>query len=211
VYGHGRYHDVIREANRDVDPTTLRAGQTLTIPPLPERRAPGAGNGATGGTTVTPGTGERVYTVAEGDAGFWGIAQNVYGNGKYWPLIQRANRDVEPTALQPGQQLIIPPLPEDAGTRNATRSGPPRPTGAAGPGKYVVQPGDAGFWGIAQNVYGNGNLYPALERANPDVNPRSLRVGQVINVPPASEIETQPALPRLPRRDVEYDDRPIFD
>ena len=58
--------------------------------------------------------GNRVYVVVEGDTGFWGIAEKVYGHGKHWPLIQRANPSASPTGLYPGQKLIIPPPPESA-------------------------------------------------------------------------------------------------
>ncbi|MFP4104447.1 MAG: right-handed parallel beta-helix repeat-containing protein [Phycisphaerae bacterium] len=53
----------------------------------------------------------RSYVIAEGDS-FWKIAKKVYGNGRYWPLIAKANPGVDPTKLQVGQTLTIPPKPK---------------------------------------------------------------------------------------------------
>ncbi len=52
----------------------------------------------------------RTYTVKPGDAGFWGIAEKVYGEGRYWQLIARANPNTDSNALRVGQKLSIPPL-----------------------------------------------------------------------------------------------------
>ena len=56
--------------------------------------------------------GNQIYLVKESDNGFWGIATDVYGHGQYWPLIARANPNVQPNQLRVGQELIIPPLGE---------------------------------------------------------------------------------------------------
>ncbi len=44
------------------------------------------------------------------------------------------------------------------------------------------------FVSIAEAAYGNKAYYPHLIRANPTIDPRKLRPGMVINVPPASEV-----------------------
>lgn len=49
-------------------------------------------------------------------------------------------------------------------------------------GKYVVQPGDT-YSSIAGKLYGNRNLYHAIERANPSIDPRKIRPGMELNVP----------------------------
>ncbi len=53
-----------------------------------------------------------IYAVRAGDQGLWGIAKIVYGHGKYWSLIAKANPDVDFNALRVGQELIIPPFPK---------------------------------------------------------------------------------------------------
>ena len=78
----------------------------------PNDSAPGASSDVAPSETIS--AGERVVIVGEGDAGaFWGIAERVYGDGKYWPLIAEANPGVDPRALKPGDELCIPPLPAE--------------------------------------------------------------------------------------------------
>lgn len=51
--------------------------------------------------------------------------------------------------------------------------------------EHVVKSGET-LWGIAQQYYGNGNLYHRLLTANPSItNPNLIRVGDVIRVPRA--------------------------
>ena len=146
------------------------------------------GSGATSASgTTTPATGsgartQRTYVVKEGDRGFWGISQEVYGDGKYYVLIEKANPDKKAERLMPGDTLIIPPLPNrpsDADRRGEILTG--APTGST---TYTVQEGDAGFWGIAVTLYGNGKYFHLIERANPGVDPTRLRAGQVLVIPP---------------------------
>jgi len=206
VYGEGKYWKLIGDANPEADSNALRPGQVLVIPPLPRL----ALNTTPPGLTAIGDS--QSYTVKQGDKGFWGIAEKVYGHGKYWPLIRRANPEVDSYSLRAGQTLIVPPL------KKATGASPPRPapTGpAGGKDKYVVQAGDAGFWGVAEKVYGNGKYHTMIATANPGVNPRQLRQGQVLNTPPLpAGAATGPSLPPVPRprRDrTPADDKPFFD
>ena len=51
--------------------------------------------------------------------------------------------------------------------------------------EHVVKSGET-LWGVAQQYYGNGNLYHRLLTANPSItNPNLIRVGDVIRVPRA--------------------------
>ena len=160
-------------------------GTTATTTPT------GAPTGTTTSTTSTTSSSTartttaqtpKFYVVKEGDRGFWGISQTVYGDGRYYVLIEKANPDKKAERLQPGDKLVIPPLPtraSDAERRTEVLTGAP-----AGSTTYTVQEGDAGFWGISENVYGNGKYFHLIERANPGVDPTRLRVGQVIAIPP---------------------------
>lgn len=106
------------------------------------------------------------YTVQLGDT-LSGIAQQAYGNANLWPKIYEANKQVigpNPDIIHPGQVLFIPILP---GT------------------KYTVQPGDT-LSGIAQQAYGDANLWPKIYEANKQIigpNPDIIHPGQVLHIP----------------------------
>src|ERR1700730_15781484 len=100
----------------------------------------------TQGGRVTPGTN---YTVEAGDSLF-SIAQRAYGNGTDWPIIYEANRQAigpNPNVIHIGEVLTIPALTATAG------------------GIYIVKQGDT-LTSIAQNAYGDGNLWPLIYNAN---------------------------------------------
>ena len=143
-----------------------------------------AAAGPPGGLIVTPG-GQSIYIVKKGDAGFWGIAQSVYGNGKHWTVIAKANPKLNSTMLRPGTQLVIPPKP----IRGSTPAAAPGPSVVPGPGEkiYVVKEGDAGFWGVSKAAYGNGMYWPLIAKANPSASSISLRPGQKLIVPELTE------------------------
>lgn len=109
VYGHGKHWPRIRQANPEVDSNALPVGKRLIIPPLPSRAAttPPARPKAVPTKSVN---GQRTYIVRAGDNGFWGVAKNVYGDGKYYLLIRKANPEVNSQKLRPGQRLVVPPL-----------------------------------------------------------------------------------------------------
>jgi len=214
-YGNGKYAGLIQKANPNTDPRGLRAGQKLKIPAMssPRRRLSGPAGPSAG---PLPG-GYREYVVVKGDKGFWNIAQKVYGNGKYWALISKANLGVDSYSLRPGDKLRIPPLAAGkvkpvaaiTGTAGARRSS------AAGD-TYTVKPGDKGFWGVSEKVYGNGKYGGLIAAANPGVDSNNLKVGTVLTIPPLSELPNKgvsahrkPAAskPGSPSAD----DSPIFD
>ncbi|MCK4627167.1 MAG: LysM peptidoglycan-binding domain-containing protein [Phycisphaerae bacterium] len=47
---------------------------------------------------------------------------------------------------------------------------------------YVIKEGDS-YWTIAHNLWGDGSLYPHLQKANPGVSPDDLRPRMTIKVP----------------------------
>lgn len=53
------------------------------------------------------------YTILPGDTLFQ-IAESVYGEGRLWPDIARANPDIKPNALKPGQVIAIPGKRQDS-------------------------------------------------------------------------------------------------
>lgn len=55
----------------------------------------------------------------------------------------------------------------------------------AGSGTYKVAEDDtAGYWGISKKVYGTSKYYGLIEKANPNVDPRRMRPGTTLVIPP---------------------------
>jgi nucleoid-associated protein YgaU len=150
------------------------------------RETPGGRTGVTPPVPATPGA-ETVYEVKKGDSGFWAIAEKVYGDGRLYTLLMTANPGVSSDRLQVGMTLKVPPKPATATTHPAG----PGPTGAshtgpaipAGYREHIVKEGDT-LTGIAERIYGNGQLYTLIERANPGVSATSLPLGKHLLIPP---------------------------
>jgi nucleoid-associated protein YgaU len=55
------------------------------------------------------GSSANAVEVTRGDS-LWAIAQRVYGNGSYWPLIYAANAGqiANPNLIYPGQVFVLP-------------------------------------------------------------------------------------------------------
>jgi nucleoid-associated protein YgaU len=130
VYGHGKYWTLIRDANPNVNTSTLQPGMELVVPPKPQASA--AGRSARSPLLdVNLPAGHSTYTVQSGDRGFWGVSEKAYGNGAYWPVIRDANPTVDSDALMPGMKLVIPPKPSSPPRAIAPRSPERSPTPAA--------------------------------------------------------------------------------
>ncbi len=197
--------------------------------PLAPRITPPSAEGRPGAPTGLPaaGGGTTTYVVKKGDKGFWDVAVKVYGSGKgkYWPLIEKANRQVSYTGLKEGMTLVVPPLPDQpVGPGTAvTPSATVKPSASAiGAGEkvYTVQPND-GWWSIARKEYGDGKYWEQLRKANPQIE-GALKVGQKIRIPPLGNLSstsptTAPAAPARSAKPTSQPapsptyDRPIFD
>ena len=150
----------------------------------------GAGRAGDAGRTTDPQAETTIYTVKEGDAGFWAVAVKAYGQGKHWALIAKANPDAVSDRLRAGQYLKIPPLPA---TTRRPGTGPRAPdrqlsgqlvTGTDGKRYYHVQKGDAGFWAVSVKAYGHGKHWALIAKANPNAVSADLKEGQKLLVPP---------------------------
>lgn len=63
----------------------------------------------------------------------------------------------------------------------------------SGPRTHVIKQGE-NFSSIAAVVYGNASYYSHLIRANPNIDPRMLKPGMTINIPPVDQVRAdQPA------------------
>ena len=143
VYGKGYHWRYIQQANPVAasDPTRLKPGTQLIIPPLPKRtpttvsvmrdlsKPPAVDHGR----TIVQG-GRKYYFVQAGDAGYWSVAKKMYGEGKYNYLIDRANPGVDSNSLRPGMKLYIPPKPvKTPGGERRTRTPAPVRSGSSVP------------------------------------------------------------------------------
>ena len=103
------------EANPKIPPMSLRPGMTISTPPKPAATAGTDAGTPTrepktkhGTTVVDAASGTRHYIVKQGDNGFWGISQAVFGTGDHMGAIQRLNPSLNPKTLQPGQKILVP-------------------------------------------------------------------------------------------------------
>ena len=147
----------------------------------------GAAEAATGTTETTP---PGRYLVKDGDS-YWSIARGLYGDGTLCKLLMEANPKIPPMSLRPGMTISAPPKPAaTAGTDGGTPAREPKTKhgttvvdAASGTRHYIVKQGDNGFWGISQAVFGTGNHMGAIQKLNPNLNPKALQPGQKILVP----------------------------
>src|SRR5579872_2330704 len=115
---------------------------------------------------ATPGTS---YTVQQGDT-LYSLAQQAYGDGNQWQVIYNANTQVignDPNHLVPGEVLSIPLLSVTPGS------------------KYAVQQGDT-LTSLAQQAYGDGNVWQVIYNANKQVignDPNHIVPGEVLSIP----------------------------
>ena len=77
----------------------------------PEAQQPGEPPSAAQDEPPAAPDGGQTYTVQAGDT-LESIAREFYGDGSLYTLIAEANT-VDPSALEPGQELRIPPAPQD--------------------------------------------------------------------------------------------------
>jgi nucleoid-associated protein YgaU len=224
-YGNGKYWTLIRDANPNASSTSLRPGMELVMPPKPKttasRKFGKLLKTADHGKVVETVTGKKYYVVKEGDRGFWDVAVAAYGNGNHWKKIQAANPEVDTHNLRAGMKLAVPKLDKKT-TSGGTASAAAKDHGkiiksVTGQKHYVVKKGDRGFWSVAQVAWGNGALWPAIQKANPTINPRTLRPGMKIKVPAKPKAADLPTVsgsaPSSPVRTTtgeESDARPDF-
>ncbi len=129
----------------------------------------------------------RSYTIQRGDT-FVSVAEAKYGNAKYYLQIEAANPNVNTMLLQPGQQIVLPELPDE--TRSASiRTGPysreldNRPVNTRT--EYRVDTGDS-LYRISMRVYGTPRMVEAIYDANRAAigsNPERLRFGMILKMP----------------------------
>jgi nucleoid-associated protein YgaU len=146
----------------------------------------------------------RTHVVQSGET-IVKIAAAAYGSPNYWPYIKRANPNVVPEKLRPGQTLVLPSLAEVKG--NATMSSSvgsttieanstSTSTVGSSPNvdpktQYVVQTGDS-LHKIALKLYGNSQKWEAIYAMNKDqigADPARLKLHSVLKLPDAPTVK----------------------
>ena len=126
------------------------------------------------------------HEVQDGET-LYEIAILYYGSGLDVERIRRANPNIKnPKRIRPGQSIILPdPNIDPAGIKPGPRTTAPRNTAA--PRTYEVREGDS-FYTIAKHLYGDGRRWNAIYKLNKALvknNPKRLREGMTIKLPPA--------------------------
>jgi len=103
------------------------------------------------------------YTVKKGD-NLWKIAEKAYGTGFDWTEVYEANKGVvkDPDLLVVGTKITLPAIEYQEVS-------------------HTVIKGD-NLWKIAQNVCGNGYLWPKIATDNNLQNPRVIEPGWKLTV-----------------------------
>ena len=106
---------------------------------------------------------------------------------------------VDPAPVTPSNtETVTAPAADHTGAASNTTT---TTTDANGQKIHVVASGET-FSTISLSAYGNPNLYAAIMRANPGVEPTKLRPGMKIVIPPAPEAKpaAAPVVPSAPSR-----------
>lgn len=106
-----------------------------------------------------------------------------------------ANAPVDASPAGPAAGNTSPAVPSNETLASQMGVSGPATAPAAGvsgaatstPRTHVVQKGES-FSTIAAAAYGNAAYYPHLQRANPNIDPKKLRVGMVVNIPDLSQV-----------------------
>lgn len=132
---------------------------------------------AASATRETASSGRRTHVVAAGET-LGGIALTLMGSSHHWEAISAANGDLDPTALQVGQRLVIPAL-----NRKTGKPVPAVLKAAAGT-IVTVRDGDS-LSAIAKRELGDMNRWQDIFDANRDVlnDPGALQIGMRLRMP----------------------------
>lgn len=112
-----------------------------------------------------PAADHAVYVVQAGDT-LDAIAERIYGDGRYFPVLAGANCVSASNPLQIGQTLVVPPRPaEPTPSPAATPIARCQVVLLGDPDRYLVQPGDT-LASIAVQLYGDAAQASLLAQAN---------------------------------------------
>jgi nucleoid-associated protein YgaU len=122
------------------------------------------------------------HTLLKGET-IWSLAEVYFGDRNLGMVIARANPQVDPQKLRPGNTLLIPKDPGNIqGTPIGEKPVPPIPEIV----EYVVHSGDT-LTAIALQFYGKVSLWTRIRDANPNqINQdgTNIRPGMKLLIPP---------------------------
>ena len=104
----GRITEVAATAAAPAEPAPAPAEAASAEPAVPPPAVETAAAPAAAEAVAPAAAAEGTHTIAEGDT-LWDIAEQVYGDGAKWRLIEGANAGVVPRRLLVGNTLVIPP------------------------------------------------------------------------------------------------------
>lgn len=136
--------------------------------------------------------------VMKKDETYTSIAKLLYGDGRHYLAIQRANPDLDPERIRPGTVINLPDPASIKGANSGSGAEPAGPNGtggasvAAGPRaidpktEYEVKPNDS-LHKIATRVYGTSTMWEKIYELNQQAigsDPEKLKLGMVLKLPP---------------------------
>lgn len=171
----------LEKANPGLNPRRLQRGQILNVPAV--AKAPTGTEAATAAVRVSE---PETYVISDGD-NLWAIAKRF---GVSVKALRKANQDVDPKRLKPGQPLSIPERkPEITGLKSghakkvpldvSEGAGGARNPASAGAVLHRIVQGDT-LWGLAR---GYGASLSAIVRANQGLDPKKLPLGGAVAIP----------------------------
>jgi nucleoid-associated protein YgaU len=141
----------------------------------------------------------RAYVVKPNDD-LWTIAEKEYGSGYNWVDIANANKLTNPDVISEGTKLVIPNVKQRGADNEFTEVTVSQTTeesqdqtidtvikqervsnSIAGKMYTVVE--DDFLWDIAIRAYGDGYKWVDIANANNLVNPDTIFIGTVLNIP----------------------------
>jgi len=160
----------------------------ITAPPAPP--AVDVAPPATGVSTPVPLVTDHYYEVQNGDS-FFTISKKLFGTVRYFPDLQKANPDIDPRRLRAGMKIAVPTIagasPRKELLKSAEEATRREPRVFLAQDKiHVVQPGEI-LESISFKYYGRRQKWRHIVRANPGLDPKSLRPGMRIVVPALTE------------------------
>lgn len=140
--------------------------------------------------TAPPRSKARHYTVRRGES-FFTISKKLFGTVRYFHDIQKANPDLEPRRLRPGQKIVIPDVPGVKVREHLLAGREPEPPRRpkvylAQDRIHVVAPKEI-LEEISLRYYKTRHKWRHILKANPGLDPKKLMPGQRIVVPALTE------------------------
>jgi len=186
--------DRIADARSPKPRTTPRAGQR---PGTDRPTRSTTGRPTTPGTTRRPGsTGRSTSTTPRTGVLTPGTSRTPQKPGPTTrPAVSPGRKTKTTPAVKPRTPVTTQPAVSGTPTgRTPVVTPPPRPdtttrrptTRQPAAQKHTVAEGDS-LWSIAERYYGDGNLWPQIKTANPGIDENTLKIGQVIVIPPKRE------------------------